>query len=123
MIVVDASAFAELILGGGRAPLDRDFHAPSVCDLELASTVRRLLRSRRLTLEGAATAIAEYLSMPLTRYQHTALLGRVLELRDNFTAYDASYVALAEWLEAPLLTADRRLARAVRRHVPHVALA
>ena len=76
-----------------------------------------------MTLDGAATAVAEYLSLPLTRHDHAPLLGRILDLRDNFTAYDAAYVVLAEQFEAPLLTADERLARAVRRHLPHVQLA
>lgn len=96
---------------------------PSLCDLEVVSALRRLLRRRAVTIRDAAEALVTYLSFPLVRHDHVALLPRVLELRDNFTAYDAAYVVLAEQLEAPLLTADERLARAVRRHLPHVQLA
>ena len=62
-------------------------------------------------------AVADYLDLPLTRHAHTPLLPRMLELRENFSAYDATYVALAELLGASLLTADRALARAAVRHV------
>lgn len=123
MIVVDASALAAFLFGGARVPPDTDLHAPAVCDLEVASIARRLLRLRRTTLEGAAIAVAQYLALPLTRHEHTALLGRILDLRHNFTAYDASYVALAEQLDVPFLTADARLGGTIRRHLPHVTLA
>jgi predicted nucleic acid-binding protein len=102
---------------------DEELHVPALCDLEFASTLRRLLRRQHLTQTTAAEAISFYLDLPLVRHDHVALLGRILDLRDNFTAYDASYVALAELLRLPLLTRDRRLARAVRRHQPHVVLA
>jgi predicted nucleic acid-binding protein len=62
--------------------------------------------------------VADFLDLPIERYPHTLLVPRVWELRHNFTAFDATYVALAEALEedVPLLTSDRRLARAVRKH-------
>jgi predicted nucleic acid-binding protein len=123
VIVVDASAFSAIVAGVNDPPKDWDFHVPAICDLELVSSLRRLLRSRRMRLEDAVVAVAAYLALPITRHEHPPLLGRILELRDNFTAYDAAYVTLAEELGAPLLTADRRLARAVQRHAPHVALA
>jgi predicted nucleic acid-binding protein len=66
--------------------------------------------------ERANLALDQYLLMPLTRHGHQELLARVLELRSNFSAYDACYVALAEALAADLLTADERLLRAVRAH-------
>lgn len=69
-----------------------------------------------LSAERAAFALEDYLGLSLSRHGHIALIPRVLELRDNFTAYDAAYVALAEGLDAELLTADVRLSRAVRRH-------
>jgi predicted nucleic acid-binding protein len=61
-------------------------------------------------------AAGQYLALPLTRHGHAALLGRILALRDNFSAYDATYVALAERVGGRLLTADDPLARAVRTH-------
>ncbi len=67
-----------------------------------------------LTEERAGAAIEDYLDMPLTRHGHQALLARVLALRENFSAYDATYVALAEGIGARFLTADESLARAVR---------
>jgi predicted nucleic acid-binding protein len=86
------------------------------------STLRYGLRRRELTAERAAEALANYLALPMTRHRHAPLLARVLELRENFTVNEASYVALAERLTAPLVTLDRRLAAAVARHVPAVQL-
>jgi predicted nucleic acid-binding protein len=65
--------------------------------------------------ERAAEALANYVALPQRRHGHLLLLARALRLRANFSAYDAAYVALAERLQAPLLTADGRLARAARR--------
>ncbi len=62
----------------------------------------------------AAEALEDYLDLPLVRHGHQALLGRVLQLGSNFSAYDATYVALAEQLKGELLTADDALARAIR---------
>ena len=66
----------------------------------------------------AADAIEDYLDMPISRHGHQALLGRLLELRSNFSAYDAAYVALAEQLSGELVTADDGLATAVRSQLP-----
>jgi predicted nucleic acid-binding protein len=68
----------------------------------------RLLRAQR-----AEEALQDYLDLPLIRHGHEAILPRVLQLRENFSAYDATYAALAEALDASLLTADAGLARAV----------
>jgi predicted nucleic acid-binding protein len=87
-----------------------------VCDLELASSLRGLVRARLLPGARADEALALYLSLPLERHDHRALIGRVWALRSNFTAYDAAYVALAEALEAAVLTFDDTLARAIVRH-------
>jgi predicted nucleic acid-binding protein len=78
--------------------------------------LRRGLLQGALSSERAAEALANYLALPLTRHGHLLLLGRALQLRANFSAYDASYIALAERLGTPLLTADGRLARAARQH-------
>ena len=95
---------------------DVDLHVPALCDVEVTAAVRRALLRGFLTLERVADAVDDYLDLPLTRHGHGTLLGRVLELRDNFSAYDATYVVLAERLGGSLLTGDRRLARGVRSH-------
>ncbi len=91
-----------------------DLHVPSLCDVEVVAGLRRIRVRRALSDRRAAEALADYLDLPLTRHGHRWLLARMLELRDNFSSYDATYVALAEQLRAELLTSDGRLARAVR---------
>ncbi len=93
---------------------DVDLNTPALCDIEVAAALRRSLLTQRLNSVRAAEALQDYLDLALTRHGHQALLGRVLELRSNFSAYDAAYVALAEQLKGELLTADDSLARAVR---------
>lgn len=121
--MVDASAVVEFLLRTPRgatveavltAP-DTDLHMPALCDIEVAAVLRRLSRSV-LDAERRSQVLADYADFPLTRHGHLSLLPRILEMRDDFTACDAAYVALAEQLEAGLLTADRRLARAVEAH-------
>jgi len=72
--------------------------------------------SEALSIERRDEAMADYVDLPLVRHGHLALLPRMLELGQNFSAYDAAYVALAEALAAQIVTADDRLGRAVRRH-------
>ena len=93
---------------------ETDLHTPALCDVEVAAALRRGLLTRRLTATRAADALEDYLDLPLVRHGHQALLGRVLQLRSNFSAYHAAYVALAEQLKGELLTADDGLAKAVR---------
>ena len=117
MLVLDASALLRALLPGtdpdliARLGSDRDLHAPHLLDLEIVSALRRLNRSRRLSADRARDALTDLSDLNLTRYPHELLLPRIWQLRENLTAYDAAYVALAEALEAPLLTADARLAR------------
>lgn len=68
--------------------------------------------------EGSSQALTDYLDLPLIRHSHLPLLERILQLKENFTAYNATYVSLAEMLQAPLVTADDSLARAVKGLVP-----
>ena len=110
----------DFVLLGGRRPDDTDLHTPFLCDIEFLHTTARFVRAKALNAGAAADACVEYALLHVTRHPHLPLMGRILELRHNFSAYDASYVALAEQLETPLVTADQRLARAVRRHLPHV---
>jgi predicted nucleic acid-binding protein len=92
---------------------DHDLHVPALCDVEVAAALRRALLVGVLNERRAEEALEDYLDLPLTRHGHQSLLVRMLELRDNFSAYDATYVALAERLRGHLLTTDRHLARAV----------
>jgi predicted nucleic acid-binding protein len=84
-------------------------HAPEVVDLEVLQALRRQERSGVLDQGGATRAAARLETIRLARHPHRLVVRRVWELRHNLSAYDASYVALAELLPAPLLTLDRRL--------------
>jgi predicted nucleic acid-binding protein len=119
LIVVDASALVELLLGGPAAPsvaqrlaVGNSLHAPQLLDLEVAQVLRRYEARRQTDPKRCQEALDDLLSMSLLRHPHDHLLPRVWERRHNLTAYDAVYVALAEYLGAPLLTLDRRLANA-----------
>jgi predicted nucleic acid-binding protein len=128
LIVVDASAAIELILAtpAGAAVADRLFdpeetlHAPELIDLEIAQALRRFERAKLLDARRAGEALRDFADLPLERYSHRLLLPRAWELRANLTLYDGAYVALAELLDAPLLTGDATLARA--RHGARVEL-
>lgn len=120
MIVVDASALLEALLrtSSAKSVEDRLFaprqtlHAPHLLDVEVAQVVRRYAASGEIDSARGRSALADLADLPLRRYPHDFLLPRIWELRNNLTAYDAAYVALAEALDAPLLTRDRRLAGA-----------
>ena len=125
MIVVDASALLDALL---RAPatqalearlfeFGQTLHAPHLLDLEVTQVLRRCVAAGQIDEERGRAALSDLSEFPLRRYPHVLLLPRVWELRNNFTAYDAVYVALAEVIDAPLLTRDQRLAAAARRHV------
>jgi predicted nucleic acid-binding protein len=87
---------------------------PYVCDVEVLSVFRRAVRLLQAEEARVRQALDLYLDLPLRRFKHDALLVRAFAYRDNFTAYGAMYVVLAEGLGAPLVTADLRLARATR---------
>ncbi len=114
MIVVDASATVSALLNAGparRALADEQLHAPHLVDCEVANALRRGVAARRLEADAAWTALDRWRRLGVTRYPVTGFLDRVWELRENISAYDASYVALAELLDCSLLTADARLGR------------
>lgn len=128
MIVVDASALLEVLLqtdaaaavearlfGGGT------LHAPHLLDLEVAQVLRRYERAGDLGPRRSHAALEDLQAFRIERYPHYLFLSRVWSLRSNATAYDACYLALAEALEAPLLTRDSRLA-SVPGHVARVEL-
>ena len=115
MIVVDASAALAALLNAGSARealSGEQLHVPHLIDPEVASGLRRRVASGRLGPDAAWAALDAWRRLGMTRYAIHSLLDRVWELRDNLSAYDASYVALAELLGCPLLTADGRLGRA-----------
>lgn len=118
MLVVDTSAIV------GRLAADpppdalaerlegQSLHAPHLIDVEFLHVMRRLVARGQLVPARADLVRADFSGLRITRYPHTLLLDRMWELRDNLTTYDASFVALAEALDAPLLTTDARLAAA-----------
>ena len=124
MIVVDASALLEALLrtSAAKAVEDRLFaprqtlHAPHLLDVEVAQVIRRYAANGEIDGERGRMALADLADLPLRRYPHDFLLPRIWDLRSNLTAYDAAYVALAEALDAPLLTRDRRLAATTCHH-------
>jgi len=119
LIVIDASAVIEMLLGldGAEAVIERAFsknetlHAPHLLDVEVAQVVRRYWRAGELTAARGEEALHDLADLPIQRYPHEPLLGRIWQLRSNVTAYDAAYIALAEGLAAGLLTLDKALAR------------
>lgn len=125
MIVVDASALLETLLRTPAAvSVDRHLfgsqetlHAPHLLDVEIAQVLRRYVALGQIDPERCRLALIDLADFPLSRYSHTVLLPRIWELRNNLTAYDAAYVALAEVLDAKLLTRDRRLAAACNNYI------
>ena len=119
MLVVDASVLVVALADDGpdgdvaRARLRGEtLAAPELVDLEVTSVLRRQNRAGVLDARRAQLALGDLAALPMRRAPHLPLLARCWELRDHLTSYDAAYVALAEALDATLLTGDRRLARA-----------
>lgn len=125
MIVLDASAVVELLTNGPLADsIQRDlalrddsFLAPHLLDVEAASALRRMAAGLRVDPHHAGQLLIALAMLPVERYPHTPLLGRIWELRHNFTAYDAVYIALAEASGAVLYTCDEKLSRGHRAKV------
>jgi predicted nucleic acid-binding protein len=120
VIVIDASTLVEVLLasaraGAARAVLERPgcaLHAPHLLDIEITQALRRYVSIGQVEAGRAQDALRDLSRLPLRRHAHGFLLPRAWELRNNLTAYDAIYVALAEALDATLLTSDARLAAA-----------
>lgn len=118
MIVIDASAAVELLLWTERgqrvaeriADPAATMHAPHLLAVEVAQAVRRLERAGEVSGNRAMGALEDLVALDVAHYEHELLLPRIWQLRQNVSAYDAAYVALAEILEAPLLTFDEKLA-------------
>jgi len=120
MIVVDASVLIETLLLGRTAAHvfqalreESSLHVPELVDLEVAQVLRRYERRRDISRSRAENAMVDYRSLGLVRHSISMFLPRIWQLRNNMTAYDACYVALAESLDAVVLTLDARLASAV----------
>ena len=119
MIVLDASAGVDLVCRNGErgdriaARLAGEFtvHVPAVFDLEVLHALRDLEAGGSLSPERLRAALTDLSDLRAARHGHEQLRPRVWALRHNLTAYDAAYIALAELLEAPLLTTDRPLSR------------
>lgn len=119
-MVLDASGAIELLLNTARgrrlgARLAADaavVHVPHLADVEIAHVLRRYVLRGTLNERRAALALEHWRSLDVERYPHEPFLGQVWSLRDNLTAYDAVYVALAEALGTVLVTGDRKLAAA-----------
>lgn len=121
MIVLDASAVVAVLVGPGseaehiRERIEspgQSLHVPHVLDLEVLHALRRHALRGTLPPGRAAEALEDLSNIAFVRYPHATLTERIWELKENLTAYDAAYVALAEALDAPLVTMDERLARA-----------
>jgi predicted nucleic acid-binding protein len=115
VIVVDASAAVSALLNAGparRALAEEQVHVPHLIDPEVANALRRGVATSRIEPGDAWNALDRWRRLGVSRYAICHLLERVWELRENLSAYDASYVALAESLDCALLTADVRLSRA-----------
>ncbi len=120
MIIVDASALIEVLLGtsAGTRVADRFFaegetlHAPHLLDVEVAQVLRKYALAGTFGAQRGAEALEDLADFPIARYPHQPFLSRIWELRHNLTAYDAAYLALAEALAAPLVTRDAKLASA-----------
>ncbi len=113
--MVDASAALSALLNVGparRALAEGQLHAPHLIDSEIANGLRRGVVAQRFDVGAAWNALDRWRHLGVTRYAVFSLLDRIWQLRENLSAYDASYVALAEQLDCALLTADGRIARA-----------
>lgn len=118
MLIVDASCLYEVVADAAQAEqvrehlaLDADHGAPHLIDVEVLSVVRRDHMLGRLDATAARQAVEDLRDWPGERFGHRTLLERAWELRENVRAWDAVYVALAEALDATLITLDERLGR------------
>jgi predicted nucleic acid-binding protein len=125
MIVLDASVVVELLANGALADSIRSdltgnsdsFIVPHLLDVEVASALRRLVAGQRVDSTRSKELLAGLAALPAERYSHIPLLGRIWELRHNFTAYDATYIALAEATNSILYTCDEILSKGHRARV------
>src|ERR1700736_3229618 len=125
MIVLDASVVVELLTNGGLAESirqrlassDESLIVPHLLDIEVVSAIRRLVAGQTIDSHRSEQLLKALATLPAERYAHTPLLGRIWELRHNFTAYDAAYIALAEATNSVLYTSDEKLGKGHRARV------
>ena len=129
-IVLDASALVEFLMRTEKGyeverridTIDSELHIPALCDIEVCAALRRGLLHGALNEQRTLKALQDYCDLPLFRHGHLALMEDILALRANFSAYDATYVALFKALGGAFLTCDRALARAIRKRFPEGAI-
>jgi predicted nucleic acid-binding protein len=117
VIVLDASVIVELLTNRDMAAMIREelgksdelFLVPHLIDIEVVSAIRRMAAAHKLDRYRTRQYLEDLATLPAERYSHTPLLGRIWELRHNFTAYDATYIALAEATQSVLYTCDEKL--------------
>lgn len=119
VLVIDTSAALDALASRGPAPGlierlagDGDLHTPHLIDTEVLHALRRMIINKEISDDRAADVRSDFADLKLVRYPHEPLSDRIWALRHNLTAYDATFVALAEMLAAPLVTCDARLASA-----------
>jgi predicted nucleic acid-binding protein len=125
MIVLDASVVVELLTNGAVADSirkeldagDESLLVPHLIDVEVMSALRRLVAGQRIDSHRTGQFLAALAALPAERYSHIPLISRIWELRHNFTAYDATYIALAEATDAVLYTCDEKLRNGHRARV------
>lgn len=130
MIVIDASVTLDILLGTSVADdvmahlsePGQTLHAPYLLDVEVTQAIRRRVICGDVSSDRASLALTDLSNLAIQRYPHTFLLPRIWELRHNLTAYDAAYVALAECLDAPLITRDRRIRMAAGHSLPVIVI-
>ena len=108
--LVDDPATSELLA----LLADEELHAPALLDFEVTSALRGHLFGGLLDQARVDEALEDFTALRIERHQMTHALGHILDLRENFTAYDAAYVVLALGLEAPLVTSDTKMQEAQR---------
>ena len=120
MIVIESSAMVDALVDDPANPnllallADEDLHAPALLDFEVASALRGHMLGGKLDPVRLDQAVEDFSAFQIERHQMTSLLGHMLDLRENFTVYDAAYLVLAQALEAPVVSADTKLKEATR---------
>jgi predicted nucleic acid-binding protein len=120
VIVVESSAMVDALVGDPANPgllallAEEALHAPALLDFEVASALRGHVLGGKLDPARLEEAVEDFIAFRIERHPMTDLLGHMLDLRDNFTVYDAAYLVLAQALAAPIVSADAKLEEATR---------